>query len=94
MRSVATRELIELEFASCIQKLAYLRGGNMTPRSFPESERAVIEAFGLACCRLMATEMTKDLGRGNGAFDPDGNFEPSPLDDDDTPDWRRRRKGE
>ena len=62
-----TREIIELEFTSCIQKLAYLRGGGMTPRSFPESERVVIESFGLACCRLMAIE----LQRSDDDTDPD-----------------------
>lgn len=63
------RELIDLELTSLIQKLAFLRGVGVTPRTFPPQERVVIEAFGLACCRLVTEELLQNL--------PDEDTEPS-----------------
>ena len=95
-RGSSNRELIELEFVSCIQKLAYLRGGGMTPRSFPESERAVIESFGLACCRLASLELHARMS-GSGTYalpDDDAAYEPHPLDEDTEPGWPAKRRRE
>lgn len=88
----SNRELIELELASCIQKLAYLRGGGMTPRSFPPEEYAVIEAFGLGCCRRMSDELHARANSGTYAFNADGDYEPNPLDEDTQPGWKSAQR--
>lgn len=94
----SNRELIELELSSLIQKLAYLRGGGMTPRSFPTAEADAIAAFGLACCRRMQDEMHARDGSGTHtkvgpsyAFDEDGNYRTDPMDEDTEPGWKSRR---
>lgn len=88
----SNRELIELEFASLIQKLAFLRGGGMTPRNFPAAEQVAIEAFGLSCCRLMQQELYARTNSGTYAFDEDGNYQPDPLEEDTEPGWKSRRR--
>lgn len=85
-RSVpSNRALIELELTSLIQKLSYLRGGGMTPRTFPPDEYAAIEAFGLSCCRLMTQELhaREPVTSRAYAFDENGDYK-NPFDDEDT----------
>ena len=90
----SNRELIELELTSLIQKLAFLRGEGMTPRSFPTAEYAAIEAFGLSCCRLMAQEMHRRMnGSGTYTFTPDGDYHKDPFADEDTEPGFKRRGG-
>lgn len=95
-RAARHRELIELELTSLIQKLAYLRGDGMTPRSFPADEREVIEAFGLACCRLSAADtIAREASTGTYGFTGDGDYNRGPFDEtekEDTSPGSRRRK--
>lgn len=95
-RAASNRELIELELTSLIQKLAFLRGGGMTPRTFPAGEYEVIESFGLACCRLAAeAERQLEARTGTYGFDPDGDYTKNPFDtDEDTSPGYRRRKSD
>lgn len=84
-------ELIELEFASLIQKLAFLRGGGMTPRSFPKAEYEVIRAFGISCCRLKAEDVYRRMnGSGTYAFDPDED-NPFEADTKTEPGFKKRK---
>jgi hypothetical protein len=82
----SNRDLIELELTSLIQKLAFLRGGGMTPRSFPTAEYDVIEAFGLSCCRLMERELHRATNSGTYPLGADGHS----VDEDTQPGWRSR----
>lgn len=92
----SNRDLIDLELTSLIQKLSFLRGGGMTPRSFPPEELEVIESFGLACCRLKAAEVhARDASAGSYGFTEDGDYNRPPFDvDEDTSPGYRRRKSD
>ena len=90
------RQQIDLELASLIQKLAFLRGGGMTPSTFPPAEHAAIEAFGITCCRLSASHArTLDAGAGVYGFNADGDYNRGPSDDadeDTLPSYRLKKE--